>query len=116
MVMGFIANIFRLISCLSSISRHGYQLQHIAYIIQRASAQAVKQNDENNMHLNADKRKDMKISFGKKPPTFEPVRVNGSKSKHVEHFKWFGVVINNKWKWYEHIEYIRGKLHMLRLC
>ena len=61
------------------------------------------------MQLNTDKTKEMNICFGKRPPTFDPVKIDGRKIGHVENFKLLGVVINNKLTWHDHIDYICGK-------
>ena len=78
-------------------------------IIQKASDQAAKWTDKNNMQLNTDKTKEMNISFGKKTPTFEPININGNKIGYVENFKLLGVIINNKLNWHDHTDYICGK-------
>ena len=87
--------------------------------IQTAANDAVKWCQENNMKLNTEKTKEMMIYFGKKQLTFPPIQINSSPLENVENSKVLGVVLNNKLKWGDYIDYISTKaskrLYFLRL-
>ncbi len=74
--------------------------------IQTADNKAVKWCTENNMQLNTDKRKEMRIYFGKKPLELLPIITNNNEIDCVSMFKWLGLMFNNCLKCSDHIDYI----------
>ena len=66
---------------------------------------------ENRMQLNADKCKELRISFNAKPRSFDPIAVNGQELEVVTNFKLLNLNINNKLTWNHHIDDVVKKVN-----
>ena len=74
--------------------------------IQVATDQAVEWSARNLMTLNAEKTKEMMISFSNKPVAPPPVTTNNTAIERTETFKLLGVMWSNKLDWSDHCTYI----------
>ena len=78
-------------------------------LIQVATDQAVEWSARNLMTINAEKTKEMMISFSNKPVAPPPVTINNTAIERTETFKLLGVVLSNKLDWSDHCEYLHTK-------
>ena len=78
-------------------------------MIQVATNQAVKWSARNFMKINAEKTKEMVISFSTKPVAPPPVTINNTAIERTESFKLLGVVLSNRLDWSDHCEYLHSK-------
>jgi hypothetical protein len=87
--------------------------------IQEASNQVSSWCLSNNMKINVDKTKEMRIYLGRKKIDLQPLLMDECELEVVDHSKLLGVILNNKLTWGDHIDYICGKvskrLYFLRL-
>ncbi len=81
--------------------------------IQTVADQAVKWCTKNNMQLNTDKTKEMRIYFGKQPFELLPIITNNNEIDCVSVFKWLGLMFNNRLTWSDHIDYINASIKSL---
>ena len=77
--------------------------------IQTAGNQASTWTDQNNMQLNTDKTKEMRVYYGRKELVLDPITLNGTEIACVEEFKLLGLIINNQLTWGNHVDYICSK-------
>ena len=79
--------------------------------------QVIQWSIDNRVQLNNDKSKDLRISFARKSPEFNPVLINGEELEIVQSAKLFGVTISHNLSWNNHITEIvkkaTGRLHFL---
>ena len=61
-------------------------------------------SDDNKMHLNAEKCKELRISFNVNPVEMGPIVVNGKNLEVVQCIKLLGLTINSKLTWSDHID------------
>ena len=78
-------------------------------LIQVATDQAVEWSARNLMTINAEKTKEMMISFSNKPVAPPPVTINNTAIERTETFELLGVVLSNKLDWSDHCEYLHTK-------
>ena len=78
-------------------------------LIQVATDQAVEWSARNLMTINAEKTKEMMISFSNKPVAPPPVTISNTAIERTETFKLLGVVLSNKLDWSDHCEYLHTK-------
>ena len=78
-------------------------------VIQVATDQAVEWSARNLMTINAEKTKEMMISFANKPVAPPPVIVNNTAIERTETVKLLGVVLSNKLDWSDHCAYLHTK-------
>ncbi len=76
--------------------------------IQTAGNQATSWTKSNNMQLNTDKTKEMRVYFGWKELDLDPINT-WSEIACVTEFKLLGLMINNQLTWDNHVDYICGK-------
>ena len=89
----------------------------VVTVIQVATHQAVEWSASNLMTINAEKTKEMMISFSNKPVAPPPVTITNNAIERTETFKLLGVVLSNKLDWSDHCEYlhIKGLQHLYLL-
>ena len=78
-------------------------------LIQVATDQSVEWSARNLMTINAEKTKEMMISFSIKPVAPSPMTINNTAIERTETFKLLGVVLSNKLDWSDHCEYLHTK-------
>ena len=87
--------------------------------IQEAANEVTSWCQINNMKINVEKTKEMKIYFGKKDINLSTINMNGRDLETVKSSKLLGVILNDTLTWGEHIDYICCKvskrLYFLRL-
>ena len=87
--------------------------------LQMAADQASEWSLNNNMLINTEKTKELIIYFGKRPSSFEKIKMLDNQIETVECTKLLGVTINNKLTWHDHVEQITSKaasrLYFLRM-
>ena len=71
-------------------------------VIQVATDQAVKWSARNLMTINAEKTKEIIISFFKKPVAPPPVTIDNTAIERIETFKLLGVALSKKLDWSDH--------------
>ena len=59
--------------------------------------------EHNRVQLNNDKCKELRISFTKKSPEFNPILINGEELEIVQSAKLLGVTISHNLSWNNHI-------------
>ncbi len=77
--------------------------------MQAAADQTVQWTSKNNMQLNTDNTKGMRIYFGHKALQIVPIKMDGHEIECVSFFKLLGIRINAISTWNNHIDYICGK-------
>ena len=69
---------------------------------------------ENRVQLNSGKCKELRISFSKQPPVFEPIIVDGQKLEVVKSAKLLGIItINSDLSWNNHIDEVIKKVNKI---
>ena len=75
---------------------------------------------QNKMEVNAEKTKDMWITFKKSCPIAPPISIGSSELERVTEFKFLGVYVQNDLMWNPHIISIASKackrIHYIRVC
>ena len=66
-------------------------------------------SSDNRVKLISDKCKELRISFGKNQPEFQPILVNGQELEVVQTAKLLGVTVTSNLSWNEHITNIVRK-------
>ena len=59
--------------------------------------------------LNSDKCKELKISFARTQPEFQPILVNGQELEVVKSTKRLGITVTSNLSWNEHVDDIVKK-------
>ena len=77
--------------------------------IQVAAGQAETWSIKNLMKINADKTKDMAISFSRKHTNIPAVTIDGKAVERTKTFTLLGVVLSDDITWGDHVEYLHGK-------
>ncbi len=77
--------------------------------MQTVGNQATTWTKTNNMQLNTDKTKEMRVYFGWKELDIDPITLDGSEIACVAEFKLLGLMINNQLTWDNYVDYICGK-------
>ena len=65
--------------------------------------QVIQWSIDNRVQLNNDKCKELRISFAKKSPEFNPILINGEELEIVQSAKLLGVTISHNLSWNNHI-------------
>ena len=68
-------------------------------------------SDDNKMQFNAEKCKELRISFNVNPVKMDPIVVNGKNLEVVECIKLLGLTINSKLTWNDHIDDVVKKIN-----
>ena len=68
-------------------------------------------SDDNKMQLNAEKCKELRISFNVNPVEMGPIVVNGKNLEVVQCIKLLGLTINSKLTWNDHIDDVVKKIN-----
>ena len=71
--------------------------------------QVIQWSIDNRVQLNNDKCKELRISFAKKSPEFNPILINGEELEIVQSAKLLGVTISHNLSWNNHITEIVKK-------
>jgi hypothetical protein len=77
--------------------------------LQSAAEQVESWATLNNMELNAEKTKELIISFGRKAPDMPAVTINNTSIERVSSSKLLGLILNNKLTWEDQIEHMCAK-------
>ena len=70
-------------------------------------------SNRNRVQLHPDKCKELRISFAKQPPSFDPLIVDGNELEVVTSAKLLGITINNNLSWNEHIHSVIKKVNKM---
>lgn len=78
---------------------------------QQLAGRVAQWSSDNRVKLNSDKCKELRISFGKNQPEFQPISrsVNGQELEVVQREKLLGVTVTSHLSWNEHITNIVTK-------
>ena len=68
---------------------------------------------DNNMKLNASKRKEMRVNFSFSSPSYPPIVIDNQTVNIVKHAKILGVIASNDLKWILHVNAICKKASKL---
>ena len=68
-------------------------------------------SDDNKMQLNAEKCKELRISFNVNPVEMDSIVVNGKNLEVVQCIKMLGLTINSKLTWNDHIDDVVKKIN-----
>ena len=71
--------------------------------VQQLADRVAQWSSDNRVKLNSDKCKELRISFGKNQPEFQPILVNGQELEVVQSAKLLGVTVTSNLSWNEHI-------------
>lgn len=71
--------------------------------VQQLADRVAQWSSDNRVKLNSDKCKELRISFGKNQPEFQPILVNGQELEVVQSAKLLGVTVTGNLSWNEHI-------------
>ena len=71
--------------------------------------QVIQWSIDNRVQLNNDKCKELRISFARKSPEFNPILINGEELEIVQSAKLLGVLISHNLSWNNHITEIVKK-------
>lgn len=71
--------------------------------VQQLADRVAQWSSDNRVKLNSDKCKELRISFGKNQPEFQPILVNGQELEVVQSAKLLGVTVTSYLSWNEHI-------------
>jgi hypothetical protein len=77
--------------------------------IQQAADQLVDWCKANNMTLNVNKTKEMRVYLGKKELSLSKVVIGQNEVESVVQFKLLGLIINDHLTWHDHVSYITKK-------
>ena len=72
--------------------------------------------DDNYLHLNVDKTKEMIIDFRRNRAAPTPIIIKGAEIQQVETYKYLGVVVDNKLNWTHNTDAIMKKLNSRMHC
>ena len=62
------------------------------------------------VQLNSDKCKELRISFSRRPPLFDPLIVDGKESEVVKSAKLLGITISSDLSWNNHVDSVIKKV------
>ena len=65
--------------------------------------QIIQWSIDNRVQLNKDKCKELRISFARKPPEFDPILINGEELEIAQNAKLLGVMISHNLSWNNHL-------------
>ena len=68
-------------------------------------------SNKNRVQLHPDKCKELRITFSKQPPTFDPLIINGNEIEVVKSAELLGVTISNDFTWNEHVDNVIKKVN-----
>ena len=68
-------------------------------------------SDDNKIQLNAEKCKELRISFNINPVEMDPIVANGKNLEVVQCIKLLGLTINSKLTWNDHIDDVVKKIN-----
>ena len=68
-------------------------------------------SNKNRVQLHPDKCKELRITFSKQPPTFDPLIINRNAIEVVKSAKLIGVTISNDLTWNEHVDNVIKKVN-----
>ena len=71
--------------------------------VQQLADRVAQWSSDNRVKLNSDKCKELRISFGKNQPEFQPILVNGQELEVVQSAKLLGLTVTSNLSWNEHI-------------
>ena len=66
-------------------------------------------SSDNRVKLNSDKCKELRISFARAQPEFQPILVNGQELEVVTSAKLLGITVTSNLSWNEHVDDIVKK-------
>lgn len=79
-------------------------------------ARTVKWCQENNLYLNDKKTKEVIVDFRKSKNVGQPVNINGTDIERASHYKYLGVIIDNKLSLTQHVEQQKLKMSKRMYC
>ena len=77
--------------------------------MQAIANRVIEQSHENRVQLNADKCKELRISFAKEQRVFDPITIEGKEVELVTSTKLLGLTIANDLSWNDHVTEITKK-------
>ena len=77
--------------------------------VQAIANRVIEWSHENRVQLNADKRKELRISFAKEQRVLDPITIQGKEVELVTSTKLLGLTIANDLSWNDHVTEITKK-------